>query len=251
MKTIMINCLLYRGQQGIINHMARYLKEYLCTNKILAKKIFNTVVAISKNEMKQYKYDESIIRDRNKEYKYIPNRQSRPFIFSDKPKRDKKYEDKRKEAIEKFLLSDNDVTYQNWNISDYNLSTLCYVANCGLDLDDDEFTSLLNMILIEIIDVIHEVRDYHEFLDVYAISEVEGFFEKKLSYDDNYGKALSILFDNVDFEKFKYESFKMYKKIAGMVMCTYFHSYNNERARKRCQWMNYSIFKIYQEVKQQ
>ncbi|SDB33908.1 SMEK domain-containing protein [Eubacterium oxidoreducens] len=249
LKTIMINCLLYRGQQGIINHMARYLKEYLCTNKILAKKIFNTVVAISKNEMKQYKYDESIIRDRNKEYKYIPNRQSRPFIFSDKPKRDNKYEDKRKEAIEKLLLSDNDVTYQNWNISDYNLSTLCYVANCGLDLDDDDFNSLLNMILIEIIDVIHEVRDYHEFLDVYAISEVEGFFEKKLSYDDNYDKALSILFDNVDFEKFKYESFKMYKKIAGMVMCTYFDSYNNERARKRCQCVIESIEEKLQTIK--
>ena len=44
--------------------------------------------------MKQYQYDEKIIRDSNKEYKYIPNRQARPFIFREKPKQHKKYEDK-------------------------------------------------------------------------------------------------------------------------------------------------------------
>lgn len=61
---------------------------------------------------------------------------------------------------------------------------------------------------------------------------MEEFFEKKLSYDEDYEKALDVLFDGVDFEKFNYESYRIYKEIAGMVMCTYFDAYNNAELRK-------------------
>ena len=57
MKRQMIDCLLYREQQGVISKIAYYLKEYLTENERLAKSLFNTIIEISEDKMAYYKYN--------------------------------------------------------------------------------------------------------------------------------------------------------------------------------------------------
>lgn len=57
MKKQMFNCLLYRGQQGIITKVSSYLKKYLQQNEKIAQLFFYTIIAIAEDQMACYKYN--------------------------------------------------------------------------------------------------------------------------------------------------------------------------------------------------
>ena len=60
-KYLIIKCLLFRGQHGVIYDISTQAKEYLTTDKHLAKLILHTIVAISEDEMNQFIYNASQI----------------------------------------------------------------------------------------------------------------------------------------------------------------------------------------------
>ena len=229
-----INCLLYQGSQGVIRDITRHLKKYLSTNKSLAKKVFNTIVAIAKDEMTENMHNAAVIKAKEENFTYIPNRHPRVSVATDNAEFDYKiYKSKRDEIIEHYLVRGCNMEYSNFNISDYNLNTLCYIANCGLSLSDADFKSYLTKTLLEMVNVIFEVREYYKFLDIYAISEVEDFFGTCLTNGNFYKDAVDILFDDINFEKLNQESCKFYNKIASNVMIAYFDAFSDIELRKR------------------
>ena len=83
MKRQMIDCLLYREQQGVISKIAYYLKEYLTENERLAKSLFNTIIEISEDKMAYYKYNVAKLNLIGKKIDYQPNRKKPPTWVRD------------------------------------------------------------------------------------------------------------------------------------------------------------------------
>lgn len=67
---LMVECILYRGNNGIINGLSTQLKKYLVTNKTLAKALYNTIVAISEDEMRRHFYNAKQVSLKDSSYKY-------------------------------------------------------------------------------------------------------------------------------------------------------------------------------------
>ena len=109
MKRQMIDCLLYRGQQGVISKIACYLKEYLTENERLAKSLFNTIIEISEDKMAYYKYNVAKLNLIGKKIDYQPNRKKPPTWVRDifEEYNIEHYQSKREEIIDMMLLRES------------------------------------------------------------------------------------------------------------------------------------------------
>ena len=74
-KKIILDCLMYKGQHGIIREMSKYVKKYLANHEALAQSVFNTIIILSKDQMEHQKYNANYLKMRNedKDYTFIPN----------------------------------------------------------------------------------------------------------------------------------------------------------------------------------
>lgn len=174
MKKQMFNCLLYRGQQGIITKVSSYLKKYLQQNEKIAQLFFYTIIAIAEDQMACYKYNVNKLCGIGEKIDYQPNRKKPPVwvkrIF-EKNGIDL-YNSKREEIIQKYLIREKKKDLSTWNIENGDLQTLCYVSNCGLSFDNHEFSMIMRKIFPYLLSIISNVEDYDEFIDVYAVDEV-------------------------------------------------------------------------------
>ncbi|WP_349946743.1 SMEK domain-containing protein [Lacrimispora sp. BS-2] len=238
LKQLMLDCLLYHGQQGIISDIARYLKEYLPSNQKLARALFNTIVALSEDEMNHHVFNVNyaVKRNKKKPFAYIANRQQPPYwidrIIKEKGK--KGFKSKRDELISKYLMNEEELELINFDINRYDIATLCYVANCGLNLNTSAFYNVLNEIIINMIDIWHSCDDSHHFLDTYARCEVTHFFNKELTCSDDINLALDLLFAGIDYSKFTKEVYEFYEDIMLHFLPVFFDAYNNPSVRERC-----------------
>lgn len=238
LKQLMLDCLLYHGQQGIISEIARYLKEYLPSNQKLAIALFNTIVALSEDKMNHHVFNANYAVKRNKKesFVYKANRQRPPYwidrIIKEKGK--KGFKSKRNELISKYLMNEEELEFTNFDINRYDIATLCYVANCGLNLNTSAFYNVMNEIIINMIDIWHSCDDSHHFLDTYARYEVTQFFNKELTCSDDINLALDLLFSGIDYSKFTREVYEFYEDIMLHFLPVFFDAYNNSTVRSRC-----------------
>lgn len=67
-------------------------------------------------------------------------------------------------------------------MSNYDISTICYVANCGLNFTNESFRMVIHEILLCVIDIWkYTKRNYnaHEIFDVYQEHEIIELFQRK------------------------------------------------------------------------
>jgi hypothetical protein len=238
-KTLMLDSILYRGQNGLISKVAGFSKQYLLGDKDLARRMFNTIVMLSEDEMNHQKYNAEYIRtsDRDAEFTFVPNKQLKlrgvdHYIIDDNAK---PYESKKNTIIEEYLLGDMTFEYSAFDIDNYDIGMLCYVSNCGLDLTDVQFANAMKAIIECMLDIWNSLRasnDINEIIDVYHEHEVIELFQREIVLnDDNAEKAIDLLFDDIDFSKFTREAVVLYQDIFGLFLCVYFDGYKDEGKR--------------------
>lgn len=238
LKKLMLNCLLYREQNGIISDIANYLKEYLPSNQKIAKILFNTTMALAEDKMNHYLFNADFAA-RKSEAKadiYIANRRQAPywvdrFIKENGENAFKSIED---EIVLKYLLNEEELEITNFDISHYDIVTLCYVSNCGLKLNNSVFRHVMKAIILDMIEIWYSCDDFHHILDTYAQFEVENFLRKEVTDSDVIDIELDLLFSNVDYTKFKSETYKFYEDIMLHFLPVFFDAYNNPSVRSRC-----------------
>lgn len=237
LKIQMLDCLLYRGQHGIISKIAYYLKEYLRQNEKLAKSIFNTIIGISEDKMDCYKYNVDKLNTIGKGIDYQANKQKPPIwikaIFEEN--NINLYQSRREQIIDKLLLLEADKDLSNWNIDDCDIQTLCYISNCGLNFDDNNFKFVMENIFPYIISIISSVEHYYEYLDVYAIAEVKSFIETNLISNQYVFQLIDLLFETHDFTKMNQDTYELYDDISSYILAIYFDGYNDAKIRRHCE----------------
>ncbi|WP_238881720.1 SMEK domain-containing protein [Clostridium sp. YIM B02551] len=258
-KQLVLDLMLYKGQDGIVMKIARYAKLYLRTNQQLARAIFNTIYKLAEDEMNHQKFNAKYTNKYRKEenFKFIPNAQPKLLgvdYYIEKDKR-KKYKSQKDEIIIEYLFNNTKLELSNFEMDNYDITTLCYAINCGLSLEDANFAMIVKKAFTAMINVwkiTEHTRHSHDILGVYPLYEVMDFFKRELvASETNTSIVLDILFTEVDFSIFTSETIKFYLNVFGALLSEYFDSHSDKDRRAHCEKIIYSLESKIMELKEE
>lgn len=148
------------------------------------------------------------------------------------------YTSREEEIIDRYLLQEESLEIDVFDMSNYDISTICYVANCGLNFTNESFRMVIHEILLCVIDIWkYTKRNYnaHEIFDVYQEHEIIELFQREMiQTQDDAKMAIDILFDEIDFTKFTTDTIEFYQDIFGNFLCEFFDSYVDSKRRNIC-----------------
>ena len=239
-KKLLLDCLLYRGQNGLISKIASQAKLYLQNNKSLAKVVFNTIIMLAEDEMQHQVYNANYVKNSGKEpnFEFHPNKQLKLSGVDHWIKQENAlpYVSKYDEIIENYLFNEKEREEKPFDISKYDIETLCFISNCGLDFSDKIFEAVIRDIiycLIDLWDFDRSRRQAYRIVDVFHEHEIVELFQREIVHkNENAEKAIDLLFDNIDFSLFTSETIEFYQDIFGDFVCTYFDAYSDKDKRR-------------------
>ena len=241
-KKIVLDCLMYKGQHGVIDEMAKYVKRYLANHETLAQAVFNTIIKLSEDQMEHQKYNANYLKVSKKDKEFIFNPNMQPKLSGiDRYIKDDDgncYTSREEEIIDRYLLQEESLEIDVFDMSNYDISTICYVANCGLNFTNESFRMVIHEILLCVIDIWkYTKRNYnaHEIFDVYQEYEIIELFQREMiQTQDDAKMAIDILFEEIDFTKFTTDTIEFYQDIFGNFLCEFFDSYVDSKRRNIC-----------------
>ena len=241
-KKIVLDCLMYKGQHGVIDEMAKYVKRYLANHETLAQAVFNTIIKLSEDQMEHQKYNANYLKVSKKDKEFIFNPNMQPKLSGiDRYIKDDDgncYTSREEEIIDRYLLQEESLEIDVFDMSNYDISTICYVANCGLNFTNESFRMVIHEILLCVIDIWkYTKRNYnaHKIFDVYQEHEIIELFQwKMIQTQDDAKMAIDILFEEIDFTKFTTDTIEFYQDIFGNFLCEFFDSYVDSKRRNIC-----------------
>lgn len=241
-KKIVLDCLMYKGQHGVIDEMAKYVKRYLANHETLAQAVFNTIIKLSEDQMEHQKYNANYLKVSKKDKEFIFNPNMQPKLSGiDRYIKDDDgncYTSREEEIIDRYLLQEESLEIDVFDMSNYDISTICYVANCGLNFTNESFRMVIHEILLCVIDIWkYTKRNYnaHEIFDVYQEHEIIELFQwKMIQTQDDAKMTIDILFEEIDFTKFTTDTIEFYQDIFGNFLCEFFDSYVDSKRRNIC-----------------
>ena len=237
LKRLMLTCLLYRGDNGKVLKIRKQLKKYLTTNKRMAMALFNTVVALAKDEMNHNMFNAEYMALKEPDSFYVPNRQM-PYYNVDKAiqmKNEVGFQSKKEKIIEKYLINGERLDVTSFNINHYDIGILSFISGCGLTLQDVDFCNVMKALVSEAIEILNSCKDAHRFFSYRQRFEITAFFENEVIFSDDIEVIADTLFnDNINFSKFCSDTFKFYNSIMGNFLPTFFDAYRNSSLRNHC-----------------
>ena len=241
-KKIVLDCLMYKGQHGVIDEMAKYVKRYLANHETLAQAVFNTIIKLSEDQMEHQKYNANYLKVSKKDKEFIFNPNMQPKLSGiDRYIKDDDgncYTSREEEIIDRYLLQEESLEIDVFDMSNYDISTICYVANCGLNFTNESFRMVIHEILLCVIDIWkYTKRNYnaHEIFDVYQEHEIIELFQREMiQTQDDAKMAIDILFEEIDFTKFTTDTIEFYQDIFGNFLCEFLDSYVDSKRRNIC-----------------
>lgn len=241
-RKMMLNCLTYKGHNGVIDKMGKCVKEYLVNQKTLAQVFFCTIIKLAEDEMEHQKYNANYLKTNRKKEKFVfsPNMQPKLSGVDLYIKDDDGacYISHKEGIIERYLIQEDSLGIDDFDMSNYEISTICYVANCGLDFESDSFRIVISKILLCMIDIWNYNKSSHkthEIFDTFQEHEIVEMFQREMIQSKNYAKrAIDTLFDGADFTKFTSDMIEFYQDIFGNFLCEFFDSYVDSKRRDVC-----------------
>ncbi|WP_341876539.1 SMEK domain-containing protein [Defluviitalea saccharophila] len=242
-KKLILDLIMYRGQHGVIMEIARYAKLFLATNEPLAKAVFNTILKLAEDEMNHQRFNAKYLKNNNhkEKFEFLPNIQPKlrgADLYIEKDKKEK-YKSQKDELIREYLFNCTKLELSNFDMDNYDITTLCYAINCGLTLNDTSFAEIVKKLVVAMINV-WKANEYthrsHKILDVYSLYEVIDFFRRELFASEiQSSKVMDILFTEVDFSKFTSETISFYLDVFGSLLPEYFDSHSDKDKRANCE----------------
>ena len=238
-KKLMLKIILNEEHNGILYKYDIYLKQYLFQNKKIAKSIFNTIVQLAYDEMQHQKYNANYLKKTNSEeaFVFVPNMQSKlngVDKYIENTGHDN-YISQKDNIIQKYLYFEEELEINSFEINNYDISTLCYVSNCGLDYNDGNFINIMESILNCIIEINNKSDHTNKMINSYNQKEIIEHFDREIiKSDNNWKKSVNLLFDKIDFSKFSHDNIELYENIFGGFTCEFYDSYVEKNRRILC-----------------
>ena len=140
-KLLLLRLITECGQNGILLDLARYAKEYLYSNKIIARCVFNTILVLSTEE---------------------------------------NFENNFKDITLTYLFNEESFDIHSIDLNNTDIRLICYISNCGLDLSDNDFSFVIESQLIRMINYWDSDEYTWRDLSFEATNELESFFENEI-----------------------------------------------------------------------
>ena len=235
LKQLMLALLLNQDHNGRIWTFNRMLKRYLKGNKRIAKALFNTVVTLAEDEMKHNLFNANYWAGKDADYTYVPNRQS-PFRNVDAlliNNEESGFQSQYDVLVEKYLVNEDELEIINFNMEQYDIGVLCFISQCGLQLDDKEFRTVLTALVNETVEILNSVKRTSDYFNYSQQHEISGFLSQAL-VSDGADIVTSILFEGKDFSKYSSDTYDFYYSVAGLLLPSFFDGYKDKALRVRC-----------------
>jgi len=243
-KLILLESIIARGDNGLIKKISNCAKEYIKTNPVLVKSMFNTIIKLAEDEMSHQKFNADYIKKSSKikDFVFTPNLSPKligvdKWIAQEKNKNAEiqEYQSKRDNNIKDYLYEGKALNLQDFTPENYDISLLCYALNCGVQLSD-EFVESISLKALKTIIYIWENyernNNLYEILDVYTLFEIEIFFRNQLTINESISnKTLDMMFTNIDFSKFTKDAVEFYHRVYFEITIIYFDSHNDNERR--------------------
>ncbi len=241
-KKVILNCLVYKGQHGVIDKIAKYVKEYLFNDKPLAQAVFNTIIKLAEDEMEHQKYNAKYLKMNRKDKDFVFNPNMQPKLsWVDRYIKDDAgdyYTSHKEEIIDRYLIQEEYFDIDDFDMSNYDISTIFYVANCGLNFESSSFRTIISKVLLCMIDIWNynkRSHNTHKIFNTFQEHEIVEMFQREMIQTENDAKTIiDILFDGIDFTKFTSDTIEFYQNIFGNFLCEFFDSYVDLKRRSVC-----------------
>ena len=249
-KTLMLEAILYQGQNGLVSKLGFYVYKWLYQNEQQAVVMFNTILQLAEDEMLHQKFNADYLKTHNKDnnykFSFKPNYQAKLIGVDEKIRanNEKLYSSKANEIIKDYLYQEEEVEICSFNIQSYDIGTLFCGLNCMQFVSGENLKNIVKVCVNELININHYVGSYHGhcILNVFQESKIQGLLKRTLLYKDNgIDIIFDIMFDNVDFSIFENETVRFYQEVFGGILPYYFDSYNNAINRRRVESIIYKL----------
>lgn len=239
---LIIDCILYNQQHGVIYEISTYAKLYLKTNKNLSQAVFNTIAKLAQDEINHQKYNWYYLKPvkNGKEIDFIPNlyRKLSGVDYQMRQNGEVGYESNEDEIIRDFLYEKKELNLKAFDINNYDINLLCNAFNFGASLEDSIIQLIAKSIIQTMINIWHVHKKEHishEIIDFYSQYEFIEFLRNELVKNIiSAKKVLSLLFEDINFEKFTKDTFDFYESIFGILLVVFFDSHGERHVRNKC-----------------
>lgn len=239
-KRLILQIIMDRGMNGRIYSFRRIAKSYIKATPNMQAAIINTVIALSQDEMQHqlFNYDYAINNTDTQKFDFIPNRTPKLRGVDQMLQQagSPGYASCKDQIIEKFLYREEAYNLTEFVIDDHDLTTLCSVVDCGINLKEPLHHSIIQSLVRNIVTILNIKDSYDsrvEQLNTYTTRIVADFLGGELF--DNLELTMSILFDEIDFTKFSKNAVGFYLNVFGTLLPSYVDAHNNHPRRKQCE----------------
>lgn len=238
-KDIMLESLVDDAYNGQIQQLADFTRQYLSTNEKMAHAVFTTILKLAENEMNHQRFNaEDLKSKRGEDFEFKPNMQkhlSGVDHYIAEHDEESGYVSKRGKIIQRYLYEEKENVFSDFTLNNYDISMICHVANCGITLQDDLLYEIIKQIILWFIEIEYlsnRGNDAFQILEMFSKYDIVHFLQREICADqESFDRVISLLFDDVDFEKFKNEAIELYLEILCIFVPRYFDAYQDENIR--------------------
>ena len=237
---IILDSIVAQSDNGQIQKIADFSRVYLETNSNLANSVFITIMRLAENEMNHKKFNEECLKSKfgNGEDEFVQDKKKYAIGGDCDFKEDnakQEYESNREKIIQDYLLDEVPVDLPELNLNNYDIRMLCATSNCGLSLDNNSLYIVIRKIILSMIDIDAQAdcdNDIAHIIGSFAKYDVIRLFQREIGKNkENCEKVYEILFDGIDFSKFKSDIVEFYLEIFSIFVSYYFDAYKMKKYR--------------------
>ena len=240
-KKIMLDSIIDHSGNGQIYKIADFSRAYLETNSYLANVVFTTILKLAEDDMNHQKFNVEYLKGKSEteKFEFVPNMKKHLLGVDHhfyRSKDEQGYESKKEKIIQDYLFEELPADFSDFNLANYDIQILCAVSNCGLALANDHLYMVIRQIILGMIDIAGQ-EDYdnslHHIVGTFAEQDVIKLFQREIGKDkETCEKAFEILFDDIDFSKFKRDIVELYLDIFRIFISYYFDAYQVKGRRR-------------------
>ena len=251
---LMLESVLGHQNNGVVRKISRITQRFLRLNKKYAKRFFNTILKLAEDKNTHRIYNERYLVENNIKF------DSENLVISSTREIDNIivkhygniYVEKDQEIIDNYLFNDCELNITSFNIDNYDLSTLCYICKCGLDLSDNELFVVLKNLIKKMIEVWNKYKkDFiaHRILDVYDVQAVSDFLKNEMnSIDNNSDLIYECLLVDTDFSLFTEDTFEFYEEVLCDLIYPYYDGFRHKGTRSKLEKKIKSLEKYIENI---
>ncbi len=237
-KKLMLDCILYKGQNGIIYTISNLVHNYLFENADLSSAFFNTIVKLAEDQMNHEKYN-SLYFNKNG-HEFIPNRQPKLIQIDYYLNQHNMpiYKDNKNQIIQDYLYDEKHLDTSDFDMQKYDISLISYALNCKESILDNETSQIATKFMIDLSEMYNLANHPYNYgiFDTYDRHEIKSILTRDfLGGDTNTQNVLNIMFDKIDFSKYNNDIIELYQEVFASLFIQYFDAHEKPQIRITCE----------------